>query len=300
MADPSLSTTGFSLGHHGLPAFLQGVNSQCRDNRLQAAVLTDIRDLPAPSTLPISEVPLSFAFLALYTGDYLRDTRHLSPLRHGVYLLLLMYCWDTRGPLPFDEQEIAGIANCRSTDEIEALRYILLRYFERMEDGYYNQRIQREIERAHAISGKRSIAGLKGFQAKAKQLLSNCQASVKQEPLPPPPSKTLDSKATTLSSSQKAANVDAIELLEFLNSKTERNFRPTSANLDLLKARIKEGYTVRDIRIVIARKCREWKGDDKMEKYLRPMTLFNRTKFAQYVGEVPPQESADVPQLPRM
>jgi len=107
-------------------------------------------------------------------------------------------------------------------------------------------------------------------------------------------------KSTTLSSSQKAANLDAIELLEFLNSKTERNFRPTSANLDLLKARIKEGYSVRDIRIVIVRKCRDWKGDDKMEKYLRPMTLFNRTKFAQYVGEVPPQESADVPQLPRM
>jgi len=114
--------------------------------------------------------------MSLYTGDYLRDTRHLSPLRHGVYLLLLMYCWDTRGPLPFDEQEIAGVANCRSSDEIEALRYVLLRYFERMEDGYYNQRIQREIERANALSSKRSIAGTKGFQAKAKQLLSNSQA----------------------------------------------------------------------------------------------------------------------------
>jgi uncharacterized protein YdaU (DUF1376 family) len=157
----------------------------------RAAVLTDIRDLPAPSTLPISEVPLSFAFLALYTGDYLRDTRHLSPLRHGVYLLLLMYCWDTRGPLPFDEQEIAGIANCRSSDEIEALRYVLLRYFDRMEDGYYNQRIQREIERAHAISGKRSVAGLKGFQARAKQLLSKSQANGMQQHLPPPPPPSL-------------------------------------------------------------------------------------------------------------
>lgn len=119
---------------------------------------------------------MSFAFLALYTGDYLRDTRHLSPLKHGVYLLLLMHCWDQRGPLPLDEQECAGIGNCRSTDEIDALRYIIDRYFIRMEDGYYNSRIQREIERSIKISSARSDAGKKGYQAKAKQLPSKSQA----------------------------------------------------------------------------------------------------------------------------
>ena len=120
---------------------------------------------------------MSFAYLALFTGDYLRDTRGLSPMKHGVYLLLLMNCWDTREPLPLDEQDCAGIANCRSTDEVEALRYILEKYFVRMDDGYYNPRMQREIERAEVLSAKRKHAGFKGYQARAKQLPSKCPAS---------------------------------------------------------------------------------------------------------------------------
>lgn len=120
---------------------------------------------------------MSFAFLALYTGDYLRDTRHLTPLKHGVYLLLLMHCWDQRGPLPLDEQECAGIANCRSADEVDALRYILKRFFTKMDDGWYNRRMQLEVERAGTISSARSQAGKLGYQAKAKQLLSKSQAS---------------------------------------------------------------------------------------------------------------------------
>jgi len=120
---------------------------------------------------------VSFAFLALYTGDYLRDTRHLTPLKHGVYVLSLMHCWDTRGPMPLDEQECAGICNCRSADEIESLRYILSRFFVRMDDGFYNPRMQKEIERAEAISRLRADAGRKGYEAKAKHLPSTCQAT---------------------------------------------------------------------------------------------------------------------------
>jgi uncharacterized protein YdaU (DUF1376 family) len=113
---------------------------------------------------------VSFAFLPWYTGDYLRDTRHLSCSEHGIYLLFLACCWDQRGPLPLDERKVAAICNARSSDEIEAMRRILQEFFVRMADGYYNKRMQREIERADAISFKRSTAGRKGFQAKAKQV----------------------------------------------------------------------------------------------------------------------------------
>ena len=137
---------------------------------------------------------MSFAYLPLYTGDYLRDTRHLTPLRHGIYLLLLMHSWDQKGPLPLDEQECAGIANCRSHDEVDALRYVLQRFFVRMEDGWYNARMQREIGRAEAISGVRRAAGLarhglgaKGQReapASAEQVLTNCTARGAPHPHP--------------------------------------------------------------------------------------------------------------------
>ncbi len=76
------------------------------------------------------------------------------------------------------------------------------------------------------------------------------------------------------------------EVLQFLNAKAGRNYRPVKANIELIAARIKEGATVDECRQVIAKKCREWIGDPKQEIYLRPATLFNRTKFAQYQGEL--------------
>lgn len=84
---------------------------------------------------------------------------------------------------------------------------------------------------------------------------------------------------------------NAVDVLDFLNQKACRTYRPVDANLKLIEARLKSGATLLDCKQVIARKVREWKGDLKMEKYLRPETLFNATKFEQYVGELVLPES---------
>lgn len=81
-------------------------------------------------------------------------------------------------------------------------------------------------------------------------------------------------------------NQQAIEVLQFLNEKAGRNYRPEDPNLQLIIARLNSGASVMDCRQVIAKKTREWKGDEKMDVYLRPATLFNATKFAQYLGEL--------------
>jgi uncharacterized phage protein (TIGR02220 family) len=79
---------------------------------------------------------------------------------------------------------------------------------------------------------------------------------------------------------------DARALLQFLNHKAGRNFQPLPANLDLISNRLKQGATVPQCRAIIGLKARAWTGTD-MEKFLRPATLFNATKFAQYLGELP-------------
>ncbi|MCS6828337.1 MAG: YdaU family protein [Caldilinea sp.] len=133
------------------------------------------------------KLSMSFAFMPLYTGDYLRDTRHLTPQKHGIYLLFLMHCWDQKGPLPTDENELAGIANCRSADEIESMRYVLGRYFIRMEDGWYNKRMTELIARYQTVRESRSKGG-KNRAAKfaapqrAQALLKHC-SSTAQAPI---------------------------------------------------------------------------------------------------------------------
>jgi uncharacterized phage protein (TIGR02220 family) len=74
------------------------------------------------------------------------------------------------------------------------------------------------------------------------------------------------------------------ELIAYLNEKAGREFEPVEANRKLLRARLVEGTTPEKIRAVIDAKVAEWQDDAKMAKYLQPATLFNATKFAQYVG----------------
>ncbi|HSW68857.1 MAG TPA: conserved phage C-terminal domain-containing protein [Gammaproteobacteria bacterium] len=78
----------------------------------------------------------------------------------------------------------------------------------------------------------------------------------------------------------------AVEVLQFLNEKTGRAYRPVEANLKLIIARLKSGATPTECYQVIAKKSREWGGHKDMDQYLRPATLFNATKFEQYVGEL--------------
>ena len=78
----------------------------------------------------------------------------------------------------------------------------------------------------------------------------------------------------------------ASEVIAFLNEKAGRNYDLNGANADHVIARLKDGATVDDLRAVVAKKCRDWRGDEKMAMYLRPETLFNRTKFASYKGEL--------------
>ena len=78
---------------------------------------------------------------------------------------------------------------------------------------------------------------------------------------------------------------DSIEIVEYLNEKSGKNFRYSSRKTqDLIKARLNEGFSIDDFKTVIDKKCAEWKGDSKMDQYLRPETLFG-TKFEAYLNQ---------------
>ena len=85
----------------------------------------------------------------------------------------------------------------------------------------------------------------------------------------------------------------AEHVLAFLNTKVKRNFqgktpngKPT-ANAKFVIDRLKAGYTVDQIRGVIAFKCRQWVNDPKMSEYLTPETLFSKSNFEKYIGQIP-------------
>ena len=76
-----------------------------------------------------------------------------------------------------------------------------------------------------------------------------------------------------------------IYIVDYLNKKTGKNFKSDSSKTrKLIDARFNEGYTIEDFRKVIDTKVAQWKGDKKMDGYLRPETLFSN-KFEGYLNE---------------
>lgn len=85
-------------------------------------------------------------------------------------------------------------------------------------------------------------------------------------------------------------NIMVAEIISYLNEKTGKNFKSGVAkNRDLIKARLKEGYSVEDFKKVIDIKVTEWLNDENMSKFLRPETLFSN-KFEGYLNQKPKQE----------
>jgi uncharacterized phage protein (TIGR02220 family) len=83
----------------------------------------------------------------------------------------------------------------------------------------------------------------------------------------------------------------AIRVLEFLNIKAGKKFRPNATTLRPIINRLAEGFTVQECKQVIAMKVREWNGVEFQNglpgrKYLTPETLFRASKFNNYVAEL--------------
>lgn len=73
------------------------------------------------------------------------------------------------------------------------------------------------------------------------------------------------------------------EIVSYLNQAVGTSFKPTTKNTQtLIRARLKEGFTLDDFKTVIDHKTGEWLNNSEMSGYLRPQTLFS-PKFESYL-----------------
>lgn len=144
-----------------------------------------------------------------------------------------------------------------------------------------------------ALGKPEASAGYNGHET-----LGRPQASPEPAPLIPD-SLTPESRETPLSGKPDVtkpeewdfkqpppAELEAEYVLAFLNRVTGSRYQAVEANLKLVRGRLKE-VSIAEIKRVIVTKSEEWEDNPEMEQYLRPATLFNATKFAQYVGALP-------------
>lgn len=84
-----------------------------------------------------------------------------------------------------------------------------------------------------------------------------------------------------------------VEIIDHLNLRTGQHYKNTTQKTrDLIKARLKEKFTVDDFKVVIDKMCVEWMNTD-MQKYLRPETLFGN-KFESYLNREVKQTTKNI------
>lgn len=89
--------------------------------------------------------------------------------------------------------------------------------------------------------------------------------------------------------SGKPDNYPYKEIVSYLNEKAGKRFEDKSKDTRKhISARFAEGRTLEDFYLVIDNMTAAWKGDPKMDAFLRPATLFGSAqKFENYMNQTP-------------
>lgn len=233
-------------------------------------------------------------YYQFHIGDYAVHTRHLSLLEDLAYRRLMDWYYTNEKPIPPDPEKAARLIGMQ--DHTKEVSNILSDFFLKSDAGYINKRCDKEIAKYKEKADRAKNANSHRWKSETDLKSDKNSDAVhiptnNQEPVTnnqdldlsgkpdPVPLKTENPKNAEL-------KAQATEILQFLNSKTGRNYQAVNGTLKPLMARLREGFTVTQCRQVIAKKARDWAANEKMEQYLRPKTLFAQENFANYVGEL--------------
>lgn len=89
----------------------------------------------------------SMNYYQRHIGDYLKNTAHLTLLEHGIYTRLLDAYYTREGPLPAEIAATCRLVGASSKDECKAVESVLKEFFRLLEDGWHQDRADREISR---------------------------------------------------------------------------------------------------------------------------------------------------------
>ncbi len=154
----------------------------------------------------------------------------------------------------------------------------------------------RDLEKYEKTCKARAAAGSKG----GKQKVAN--ASKSQQKV----ANLADNKNKNKNKNKSDSNnkdlmsdkSDAIFVLTYLNEVCSSKYKHTTkSHIENINARLSEGHTIEDCKLVIDTKSAEWASDSKMAAYLRPSTLFSVGKFQGYLmaaKEKPMQSKHDL------
>lgn len=201
------------------------------------------------------------AFL-FYPADFLIGTMDMTDEEVGIYIRLLCR--------QHQKGNIAPDAKINGRLMSDLSPEILSKFRKDNQGNYYNKRLKAEIDKRKKYSESRRRNGSKG--GRPKNHMDNHKETICKE------------QGDACDNHTENVNENIYIIISFLNSTCNKSYKTTTRKtIDLIKARLREGFTVEDFKNVIRKKHEEWKGTE-FEKFLRPSTLFG-TKFEEYLNQ---------------
>ncbi|CAM0682903.1 hypothetical protein J671_2288 [Acinetobacter sp. 1130196] len=269
-------------------------------------------------------------------GDYYRKAGRLNILQHGVYNLLMDACYD-RESFPTLEEAIEWVW-AETEEEIDAVKFVLKKFFKLNEDGVYIQNhIKEELEKYRAFLAKQAENGKKGgrpkknpkndsgnngndfdnsgFKNKSQENPNESELNPekpKETQIKPKPSNHLTNEPSNQENNICPPNGEPVpvekpkenfkneiqEVFEFWKVTFNKNNRTILDNQrkSKIQARLKEGYTVEDIKTAIVG-CS--KSQFHIEGNHTDLTLICRdaTKLDHFLAMSNPAQVAIQPQI---
>ena len=136
-----------------------------------------------------------FPALPLFTDAYLADTRHLTTLQHGAFLLLLMTAWRTPGnKLPDDDGKLARWAGLdrRTWAKNKA---VVMSFWCKDADQWRQKRLDDERKYVEQLRDKNSAAGKSSALKRKERHSTSVEPNSNQTSTPTPTPTPIAAKA---------------------------------------------------------------------------------------------------------
>lgn len=200
------------------------------------------------------------------------------------YLKLLVESVDHDGSLrfndtvPYDEQMLSVITNTNIDIVRNAMKiFTELRMIDIMEDQTI---FMTEVEK---MMGAETYWAEQKRKQRNKELASgHCPKLV--QPVQPLSKQEIELDIEIDKDKDIKDIVPFKDIIDYLNLVCSTKFKVCKSNKRFINARWEEKNTFDDFKTVIDKKAKQWLGDQKMQEYLRPSTLFG-TKFNEYLGQ---------------
>lgn len=223
-------------------------------------------------------------------ASWAKDTSHLSLKEEGIYLRLINYYYDTEKPIPVKTHLV--LRKLRVADESEAVELILEEFFTKTKDGWIHNHCDKLISEYQKMAERNKKNAKLGGRPKNKDLdkptgiPSGIQKETKSNPTGIPNYKPLTNNQEPVINKEipLSDNSDAIAVLTYFNEVCSSKYKSsTKSHIENINARLSEGHSIEDCKLVIDSKFSEWGQDSRMAGYLRPQTIFSTGKFQGYL-----------------